>query len=507
MHFAFQCTFRRTGGDAGSCEDNINTGLRGSGCRTKYDYDSRHQIVAASDDVGYEAAFAYTSAGRVASAFVDAEQPFFAHQRDVVYTYDDVEPEAVAELNHAGSGARYASYGYDRSGNLTTRTLGSAKSAMESHSFAYDGDDQQRRVEAADGSSELYIYDHSGNRIFALSRAPKGNQIKLRQWLGASEIWYDALGKVDKSWVHVSLGTPIARIENGERLEYSFHSILGHMILATDRYGRVKAGYNYGPFGEVLDSVGEADTHLNRFNGKVFDAASGFSYYGARYYDLQSISFSQADPLYRFVPDLAFDEPRKMNLYAFTLNNPMRYMDPDGREAGTVVLVGGCIVTGGGACAAAAGAAVATLALVGGVIAAEAIGKGIRNWWNRPTVRHLPDTSTSHPPDRGRVTNIPMEKPIAPAPMERTKETKKTKKTKETRQTPNDKSGRGRRPSEKEPTAGHRKNKRKGNQEKHQKGDKRRDRDQGGEKGDKQRRPPKNPPPGHKGPWPPKTAQ
>jgi len=31
-------------------------------------------------------------------------------------------------------------------------------------------------------------------------------------------------------------------------------------------------------------------------------------------------------------PDRAYDQPRLMSLYAFSLNNPVRYVDPDGRE-------------------------------------------------------------------------------------------------------------------------------------------------------------------------------
>ena len=35
-------------------------------------------------------------------------------------------------------------------------------------------------------------------------------------------------------------------------------------------------------------------------------------------------------------PDLGLDEPQRMNLYAFSLNNPVRYFDPDGRDTRAV---------------------------------------------------------------------------------------------------------------------------------------------------------------------------
>lgn len=46
-----------------------------------------------------------------------------------------------------------------------------------------------------------------------------------------------------------------------------------------------------------------------------------------------TLTWTQADPLYQFAQDLAWDEPRRGNIYAFSLNNPLRYFDPDGRES------------------------------------------------------------------------------------------------------------------------------------------------------------------------------
>jgi RHS repeat-associated protein len=55
-------------------------------------------------------------------------------------------------------------------------------------------------------------------------------------------------------------------------------------------------------------------------------------YYGARYYDRVSLRWAQTDPLYRFAPDLAYDQPRRMGLYTFNLNNALLHIDPDGRN-------------------------------------------------------------------------------------------------------------------------------------------------------------------------------
>ena len=85
-------------------------------------------------------------------------------------------------------------------------------------------------------------------------------------------------------------------------------------------------------FGEILAESGNTDDFLRRFNGKEQSQLSDLSYYGYRYFDPFSLTWTQADPLYRFAPDLAYDQPRRMNLYSFSLNNPLRYVDPDGKN-------------------------------------------------------------------------------------------------------------------------------------------------------------------------------
>jgi RHS repeat-associated protein len=80
--------------------------------------------------------------------------------------------------------------------------------------------------------------------------------------------------------------------------------------------------------------AGDSSTFgANHINGKEHDQLTSLSYYGYRFYDRLTLSWTQADPLYRFVPDLAWDEPRRANLYSFSLNNPLRYYDPDGRDS------------------------------------------------------------------------------------------------------------------------------------------------------------------------------
>lgn len=53
--------------------------------------------------------------------------------------------------------------------------------------------------------------------------------------------------------------------------------------------------------------------------------STGLFYYGYRYYDSQSGKFTSLD---RHPPDCL--NPQSLNRYAYTLNNPNRYVDSDG---------------------------------------------------------------------------------------------------------------------------------------------------------------------------------
>ena len=63
-----------------------------------------------------------------------------------------------------------------------------------------------------------------------------------------------------------------------------------------------------------------------KFNGKELDDETGMYYYGARYYDPRLSMWHGVDPLAERGP--------QYSPYTYTFNNPIRYIDPDGRWAG-----------------------------------------------------------------------------------------------------------------------------------------------------------------------------
>lgn len=57
---------------------------------------------------------------------------------------------------------------------------------------------------------------------------------------------------------------------------------------------------------------------------------AGLDYFGARYYGSKIGRFTTVDPRERTAESLI--DPQRWNRYAYAVNNPLRYFDPDGRD-------------------------------------------------------------------------------------------------------------------------------------------------------------------------------
>ncbi|MDN3672410.1 RHS repeat-associated core domain-containing protein [Flavobacterium branchiarum] len=79
------------------------------------------------------------------------------------------------------------------------------------------------------------------------------------------------------------------------------------------------------PFGEVLfEEHSSSFSSPNLFNGKELDRETNMTYYSARYLDMKTSLWLNVDPLAEKMPNYG--------AYAFCFNNPIRFVDPDGRE-------------------------------------------------------------------------------------------------------------------------------------------------------------------------------
>jgi RHS repeat-associated protein len=95
--------------------------------------------------------------------------------------------------------------------------------------------------------------------------------------------------------------------------------------------------HDYLPFGEDLSTGREAtpgygaiDGVRQKFTSKERDDETALNYFGARYYASSLGRFSGTDPI--SITKERLTDPARFNMYAYCRNNPMMYIDPDGKD-------------------------------------------------------------------------------------------------------------------------------------------------------------------------------
>jgi RHS repeat-associated protein len=116
----------------------------------------------------------------------------------------------------------------------------------------------------------------------------------------------------------------IAVRQNGT-LSYLHGDHLGSTSVTTNNAGTKTNDVRYFAYGGPRSGNLFALPTDHTFTGQKLDKGSGLLYYGARYYDSALGTFISPDPL---IPDPG--NPQDLNRYSYTLNNPLRYMDPTG---------------------------------------------------------------------------------------------------------------------------------------------------------------------------------
>jgi RHS repeat-associated protein len=222
--------------------------------------------------------------------------------------------EALFPVNN-----RVALLGYDASGALANDQQSSLLVDAEDRlwestpvggggvktSYRYDGDgkrvSRQRGAEAA----TIYVYD-----AFGQLAAEYGGV----QDLTGTGPWYlhtDALGST-RVVVDAASGTVVRRMD--------------YWPFGLEKNGLIS---NETPHRTAADGYGVRQSPTHRFTGKERDAETGLDYFGARYMSAAQGRFTSPDPL---LASGRPEDPQSWNRYAYTLNNPLRFIDPSGMK-------------------------------------------------------------------------------------------------------------------------------------------------------------------------------
>lgn len=265
-----------------------------------------------------------------------------------IYNYAEpsaLEPEKFSNrLSEVRTGNRQERprFGYDAHGNTTSMPHLPVISWHPGGQLRSTS--QQRITDGSTPETTWYVYDAGGQRVrqvttrhTAAGRVP--TRAHERIYLGGFEVTRDYAGdgqtvELEREALNIEHGRQ--RIAIAERrtvgndrgaptfLRYQLTDHLGSSTLEMDGEGRVVSYEEFTAFGATTYQAVASETQTPkryRYSGKELDAATGFYYFGARYY---------APWLARWISPDPAGEVDGPNVYAFVGGNPVAFVDHRG---------------------------------------------------------------------------------------------------------------------------------------------------------------------------------
>ena len=125
---------------------------------------------------------------------------------------------------------------------------------------------------------------------------------------------------------------PLARKVNGSWYYYIYNAH-GDVVGLVNESGTVVNIYEYTPWGEIRSESETVDNPI-KYAGEYYDDELDMIYLRARYYDPQIGRFTSLD-----IEEGEIANPLDMNRYVYCRNNPIKYLDPSGREGVAVTML------------------------------------------------------------------------------------------------------------------------------------------------------------------------
>ena len=255
----------------------------------------------------------------------------------VLYTYGMTQPHAVRALTNGGQ------FAYDLNGNMTQRVEVSGTQRITST----QGWDAENRLTVVTNTAvtpnaiSKFIYDGDGARVMQVQIS--GTQVITTAYAGSIEVQITATQRITKAYYSAGSQLIAMRIYTAptSSVLYYLHSDhLGSTSLATEANGAVVPNSRqlYDAWGNVRVR-GDLQTDIG-YTGQREDVSINAMFYRARFYSPALGRFLSADTI---VPSP--NDPQSLNRFAYTLNNPIKYMDPSGHSVTCGEgpdMVGGC---------------------------------------------------------------------------------------------------------------------------------------------------------------------
>jgi RHS repeat-associated protein len=240
--------------------------------------------------------------------------------KNVVYSYDAINRlEEIDDL----LGTDDVAYTYDPNGNTLTKTKAGATTE-----FLYDIRNQLGEVQQGANVLGRYGYDSEGLRILKI-----GDD-------GIRRYTYDQLSVItEANQTNATVSKydygmdQLVRLDNQTEGRSFFHlDGLRSTVGLTNPAGGSRQSIFYDAWGNERDRVGSSANNFT-FTGHEKDDETDLIYAKARFYNSEIGRFLGQDMLFGEVA-----EPSSLHRYVYALENPLKFIDPNGREAASVSL-------------------------------------------------------------------------------------------------------------------------------------------------------------------------
>ena len=247
--------------------------------------------------------------------------------------------------------------GYDKRGNLT----GIQENGAWKKQYVYGAINRLEEAVDAAGKQARYQYNGLGHRIGKQEGVlPKeklekldpqsrigmeiGNSRQITYTLDLTRQYYNLLERTEenRSQRYFWDGNVAAYEENGER-NYYLQDELGSPLRIEDESGFTRETYGYGAFGEDLYG-NQGVLQVFGYTGYQRDNVAGTYYAQAREYQAEVGRFVSED----FVGGVT-GHPYSINKYQYCAENPLAYIDLNGKFLITAILATAAIGAGVGA--------------------------------------------------------------------------------------------------------------------------------------------------------------
>lgn len=259
----------------------------------------------------------------------------------MVKVYDDAEGPVYKNAMHFADGTdKDVEYSYDANGNMimdlnkniesiTYNSLGFPEHVKTSRIIRIESVRNENNIEytyAADGRKlrVKYITTHPTVNREGKCLIPSFPVIKpsyytfeyCGNWIFRDSTLHDIL--FDGGYISFERNTP--------HVHFYFRDHLGNVRVVTDRDGNIEQSNHYYPFGATFGESTNPNLQWFKYNGKELDTMYGLNLYdySARAHDPLLGRFTTQDPLQ--------EKCYGMNPYGYCVNNPVRYIDPDGER-------------------------------------------------------------------------------------------------------------------------------------------------------------------------------